>query len=348
VAAQRPRLVAVLVYAVALTCWLAVMGLPRQALPAFVWIWLATIAWTIQAPWRTHLAFLRDWSPPLAVLTVYLYSRGLADDLGFASVHVSAPIAADRWLFGGTLPTEYLQAKLCGDPCLRSTPRQWYDVVLTTVYYSHFVVALTVAAVLWVRDRSAWVGYMRRYLTLDVLAVVVYVTYPMAPPWLAAQQGFVSDGVARITGRGWYDLTDRDFHQKLSAVGNPVAAMPSLHAGIALFVALFGISRLRRRWRWLLLLYPLTMSFMLVYYAEHYVVDILAGFAATGLVMCGCHVWEAHRAVGRGQRASRTALPPSTTSSWPVTYDAPGDARNATAAATSSGVPDRPTGVRRP
>ena len=346
--AQRVRLAGVLVYGAALTCWLAVMGLPRQALPAFVWIWLATIAWNIRAPWRTHLAFLRDWSLPLAVLTLYLYSRGVADDLGIASVHVTAPITADRWLFGGTLPTEYLQAKLCGDPCLRSSPRHWYDVVLTTVYYSHFVVALTVAAVLWVRDRSAWVGYMRRYLSLNVLAVVVYIAYPMAPPWLAAQEGFIPDRVARITGRGWYDLSDRDFHQRLSAVGNPVAAMPSLHAGVALFVALFGISRLRRRWRWLLLLYPLTMSFMLVYYAEHYVIDVVAGFALAALVMWGCRAWEARRASAAGQRASTTALPPSTTSSWPVTYDDPGEARNATAAATSSGVPDRPTGVPRP
>jgi membrane-associated phospholipid phosphatase len=70
--------------------------------------------------------------------------------------------------------------------------------------------------------------------------------------------------------------------------------MPSLHAATALFVAVYGISRLRSQWRWLLLLYPFVMSFMLVYYAEHYVVDILAGFAATGLVLWGCAVWERH------------------------------------------------------
>jgi hypothetical protein len=281
-----------LAYVVALTWWVAVIGLPKQALGAFAWIWLATIAWNIRAPWRAHLDFPRDWSIPLGVLTVYLYSRGLADDLGFVSVHVTEPIALDRWLFGGTLPTEFLQEKLCGSPCERTTAPHWYDVVLTTVYYSHFVVALTIAAVLWLRDRSGWVWYMRRYLSLSILAVAVYITYPMAPPWLAAQDGFVSGDIARITGRGWYDLRDVTFHHKLSAVGNPVAAMPSLHAGIALFVALYGVSRLRSRVRWLLLLYPLAMSFMLVYYAEHYVVDIVAGFVAVGLVLWGCAAWE--------------------------------------------------------
>jgi hypothetical protein len=293
------RVVSMAAYIVALTCWIAVMGLPRQALPAFCWIWLATIAWNIQAPPKAHLDFPRDWSLPLLVLTVYLYSRGLADDLGFVAVHVTAPIEVDRAMFGGTLPTEYLQEKLCGNPCDRTAPPHWYDLVLTTVYYSHFVVALSIAGVLWLRDRSSWVRYMRRYLSLNVVAVVVYIGYPMAPPWLAAQDGALSEHISRITGRGWHELGAGNFHQKLSAVGNPVAAMPSLHAGIALFVALYGISRLRTAWRWMLLLYPLTMSFMLVYYAEHYVIDIVAGFAATGLVLWGCAAWERSRAAVR-------------------------------------------------
>src|SRR3712207_727985 len=37
--------------------------------------------------------------------------------------------------------------------------------------------------------------------------------------------------------------------------------------------------------------------------------------------------------------------PPSTVRTWPVTKAAPGAARKATAAATSSGVPKRPRGV---
>ncbi len=295
---RSTRVASMLVYAVALVCWISVLGLPKGTFRTFAWIWLALIAWNIRAPWRQHLMFLRDWWAPLAVLTVYLYSRGLADELGFVSVHVTEPIEVDRAMFGGTLPTEYLQAQLCGIPCERSSTPAWYDVLLTTVYYSHFFVALTTAAVLWVRNRSAWVGFMRRYLSLNILALVVYITYPMAPPWMAAQDGIISSDIARITGRGWYDLSaSGGFHHKLSAVGNPVAAMPSLHTAIAVFVAVYAITRLRSRWRWLLLLYPLAMSFMLVYYAEHYVIDIVAGFVAAGLVLWGCQVWERWRQV---------------------------------------------------
>ena len=47
-------------------------------------------------------------------------------------------------------------------------------------------------------------------------------------------------------------------------------------------------------------------------------------------------------------RCSETLFPPSTTIDWPVTYDAPGLASQATTDATSVAVPLRPTGVCRP
>ena len=291
--ATRTRMVSMLVYTVALTTWVVVVGHPRQTLLVFAWIWLALVAWNFGAPWRDHLEFPRDWWPALAVLTVYMYSRGLANDLGFASVHVTEPVDVDRWLFGGVLPTEYLQARLCGVPCRQSLPPHWYDGLLTTVYYSHFLVALVTAAVLWTRHRPHWVRFMRRYLSLCIVGLAVYVTYPMAPPWMAARQGVISGDVARITGRGWSYLgSGGDFHHRISALGNPVAAMPSLHAGVALLVAAYGVLHLRSRWRWTLLLYPVVMGFMLVYYAEHYVVDVLAGFVAATAVLWVCSAWE--------------------------------------------------------
>lgn len=291
----RLRLAAIIAYLVGLALWSVVIGLPKQTLTGFLWIWLALIAWNVGAPWREHLAFPRDWWPALAVLTIYQYSRGMADQLGFVYVHVTEPIDLDRALFGGTLPTGYLQAKLCGVPCERTLPPEWYDIVLTTVYYSFFFVPILVAAVLWVRDRSAWVGFMRRYLSLNLLALAVYITYPMVPPWMAAETGFISGNIDRITSRGWYDLGEVGIHQTVSAFANQVAAMPSLHAGVTLLVSWYFVGRWRSPWRWLLLLYPVAMGFALVYYAEHYVVDILAGCAATAVVMGVSAVWETWR-----------------------------------------------------
>ncbi len=308
------RLAGILGYFAAIATWVALLGMPKQTVVVVGWIWLAVIAWDVRRPWREHLAFLRDWWLPLGILTVYLFSRGLSDDLGFVEVHVTEPLSIDRWLFGGVLPTEWLQAELCGVPCERSEPPRWYDVALTTVYYSHFVVSLGVGGVLWARNRTQWIGYMRRYVSLSALALVVYVVYPMAPPWMAARDGYLSPGVHRITGRGWYDLGHSagagGTHQQFSAVGNQMAAMPSLHAALALFVAVYGIMHLRTSWRWMLPLYPLAMSFMLVYYAEHYVVDILAGYAAVALVMFGWAWWD--RAVPRAGQTRAGPFPTRT------------------------------------
>jgi len=306
-----PRAAGVVAYVGGLTAYMYFFGLPKQAVEVVGCIYLGTVSWDVRRPVREHVTFLRDWWPPFVVFLVYLYSRGLSDDLGIFSVHVTEPVEADRWLFGGTLPTEYLQAHLCGIPCERSMPPRWYDVVLTTVYYSHFFAALGVAAYLWKRNRPQWVRYMRRYLLIISSAVVCFVVYPMAPPWMASRDGYITEHVSRITGRGWFDLgkaAGGTAHQHVSAVGNQVAAMPSLHAGLALFVAWWGIGRLRGGLRWLLLLYPLAMSFMLVYYAEHYVVDALAGALMVAVVMGGCALWERRRPAPEAEPEDEAAL----------------------------------------
>jgi membrane-associated phospholipid phosphatase len=66
---------------------------------------------------------------------------------------------------------------------------------------------------------------------------------------------------------------------------NLVAAVPSLHGAGALLVAWFLWPLARRRWRPLLAAYPLAMAFSLVYGGDHYVVDILLGWALVACVM---------------------------------------------------------------
>jgi len=306
------RVLGIVVYVVGLTAFTDLGGLPRQGYQVVIVLWLGTVAWDVRRPVREHLAFLRDWWPPFAVLLVYLYSRGVSDDLGIFSVHFTEPIEADRWLFGGTLPTEYLQAQLCGVPCRQSMTPRWYDVLLTTVYYSHFFAALGIGAFLWKRNRAEWIYYMRRYLTIISLSVICFMVYPMAPPWMAARDGYLTADVARITGRGWFDLTasassGTTAQQNVSAIGNQVAAMPSLHSALAIFIAWWVLTRFGHPWRWTVLLYPASMLLSLVYYAEHYVVDEIAGGLLVVVVMAGWTWWERRRRPDRGEHGSRSA-----------------------------------------
>jgi membrane-associated phospholipid phosphatase len=291
---RQVRVAAMTAYAVALVVWSASLGIPNDTVQVFVWLWLGTIAWNVEARPRYHLSFLRDWWLPVVGLVVYFYSRGLTDELGLP-VHVTMPIRFDEWIGGGQTPTERLQGAWCGDPCLKGSEPRWYDVLFTTVYATHFVTGLTVAAVLWVRNRGKWIKWMRRYLSINFGALVVYIAYPMAPPWMASEDGQLGAEVTRITSRGWRDLGLDRIDLILHGVGNPVAAMPSLHAGITFLVAIYGIQRLRSRWRWLLAAYPLLMCTTLVYYAEHYVIDVLAGALLAVVVLVGCQLWESSR-----------------------------------------------------
>jgi membrane-associated phospholipid phosphatase len=271
--------------------------MPNDTIQIVLWLWLGTIAWNIEAEPRQHLQFVRDWWPPVLALVVYFYSRGVADDLHAGGVHVMMPIHVDRWLFDGHLPTEVLQHEWCGNPCQPSADPHWWDLLLTTVYASHFVTGLTIAAVLWVRNRVEFRLWMRRLIAISYGALVIYIAYPMAPPWWASERGYIDADLPRITGRGWEDIGIDRLNLLLGGVGNKVAAMPSLHAGIAFLVAAYAIIRLRSWWRWLLVLYPVAMGVALVYNAEHYVVDVVAGWLLAGVVLLVCAWWDRVRPV---------------------------------------------------
>ncbi|WP_159081303.1 phosphatase PAP2 family protein [Nocardioides sediminis] len=293
VSGRARRVAAVTAYVVLLGTWVVTLGIPNDSLQVVLWLWAATIAARFDAPWRSHLAFLRDWWLPVAGLVVYFYSRGLTDELGLP-VHVEMPITLDRWLGGGVTPTERLQAAWCGDPCVKESDPRLFDLYFTSVYATHFVAGLTIAAVLWSRSRAEWERWMRRYVGICFGALVVYIAFPMAPPWMASEMGELGH-TSRITGRGWSEIGLDRIDVLLQGVGNPVAAMPSLHAGIAFLIAMYGVQRLRSPGRWLLLVYPASMSVALVYYAEHYVVDIVAGALLAWAVLVGASRWERRR-----------------------------------------------------
>src|SRR6187402_217423 len=110
------RALAMSAYAVALALYSELLGIPNDTVSVFIWLWLGTIAWNIEAPWRYHLRFVRDWSIPMVGLVIYFYSRGLTDELGLP-VHFTMPIRVDEALSdlfggGGTLPTVWLQEHL--------------------------------------------------------------------------------------------------------------------------------------------------------------------------------------------------------------------------------------------
>ncbi|GAB1642450.1 phosphatase PAP2 family protein [Krasilnikovia sp. MM14-A1259] len=295
---HRRRVVGMLIWAAAFAAGTWFIGVPTSdPLIAFGWLWLGTIAWRNELPWRQHLLFLRDWLPIALLLVAYNISRGYADKL-FAP-HVTEMIDADRALFG-VVPTVWLQQHLYHPGSV-----QWWEVLVSLVYVSHFLTVPTVAVILWVRSRPQWARYMRRWITLSLAGLLTYFLYPAAPPWWAAKSGFLAEPVARISTNGWNAVGLHSAGNTLNALqveaSNPVAAMPSLHTAYAMMAVAFFLPVVRRRWWPLLLAYPLAMTFTLVYSGEHYVIDVLVGWAYVGATFLAVGLaerwWRARRRV---------------------------------------------------
>ena len=139
---------------------------------------------------------------------------------------------------------------------------------------------------------------MRRFATVLALACALFVLLPTAPPWMAAggDRTIRLDALPplrRTAGRGWRHIGFEGFVHvwiKGRDWANPTAAMPSLHAAFALFVVVFFWRSVRRRsLRALMLLHPILMGLSLVYLAEHYVIDVLAGWF---LVLISFWMWS--------------------------------------------------------
>ena len=282
-------------YALVIVLWSANYGIPVQRELVIAWVCGALAIASLGRPPRQLLQILVDWMPIVLILIAYDYTRGAADSLGI-SVHHAEMIDFDKAVFFGETPTEWLQARLY-DP----TAVHWYDVGFTLIYTSYFIVPFVVGGYLWVRDHPAFVCFAKRLVTLMLAGLATYILFPAAPPWMAGEIGLLGE-VHRTTSEGWEVLGvgTAGWFSKGQGLGNPVAAVPSLHCGITALVAFFLWSRVRHRWlRPFLLLYPLAMGLTLMATGEHYFFDVVLGFAYAGAVIAAWGAWERRRAERR-------------------------------------------------
>ncbi|MGV9427467.1 bifunctional glycosyltransferase 87/phosphatase PAP2 family protein [Streptomyces sp. NPDC003656] len=150
----------------------------------------------------------------------------------------------------------------------------WLRGFLDFYYESfHFVVPLTVLAVLyWRRPVDyRWARTALGFATL--LALIGFWLFPLAPPRLMPGLGFVD------TVHGVQDLAHPDYGA-MTAITNQYAAMPSLHFGWSLWCGLV-IAIMAPRWwmKALGLLHPLLTVTAIVATANHWILDAVGGAA---------------------------------------------------------------------
>ncbi len=222
----------------------------------------------------------------------YEESRALADGLG-APLQVESVRDLDRLLLFGHDASLWMQEQFYSPETVH-----WYDAVASLLYATHYPLPAAIVVYLWVRNRHQWVRFMRRMATVLFIGCVGFVLLPTAPPWMAGGgHGSIRldaiAPVARPVGHFWQQLglvVLTDTWDSGRQWLNEVAAMPSLHAAFSLLVVVFFLPRVRRWWlRAALLSFPLAMALSVVYLGEHYVVDVLTGWATVAVAFA---IWN--------------------------------------------------------
>jgi membrane-associated phospholipid phosphatase len=234
-------------------------------------------------------------------------------------LRVRYPIPVDRVLGLGDLPNIRLQHAFSRPGKVTALDRG-----LAAVHWAWFIEPHL--ALLWIlafrEERFARAA--RQMAAAYDLGCAVYFALPTAPPWWAAERGYLTDEPAdgaeagsaakparlrrvmvevgeRTWGRAWPALYE-------SLGGNPWAAMPSLHFATSALAAILlsetgGVAG-AAGWG-----YALTLGFALVYLGEHYAIDLVAGAALVALVRRGEPLAEplALRISAAAQRLERLA-----------------------------------------
>ena len=139
-------------------------------------------------------------------------------------------------------------------------------------FVGHFVLTAVFFVWLYHRSRDGYRSFRNGFLAATAIAVFIHWQFPTAPPRLLAGLG-VEDTLEAI-----WNIDIGSPHA--SAFSNPVAAVPSLHAGWAVGVGVGLVRYARQRWlRVLGVLYPIAVVLTIVVTGNHFIFDALAGAA---------------------------------------------------------------------
>jgi len=268
----RQRLLALGVYVGVSAVAVAIAGFPDRH---WFLVWLLGLVFLLG--WRNRQPVLRalyDWLPLLVILAVYDIVRSSATSL-IERAHLEPMIWFDELIGFGTAPTVRLQ-----DALFNAQHPHWYDYASLAVYSSHFITAITVGLCVYFLARSRFAMYAFTFLVCSIAGFCTYVIYPAHPPWMASKQGALPH-TYRAVDIIWNHI-GLDFLAKVFSgdpkYSNPVGALPSLHAAYPLLLVLLFWGVASPRVRVLLVAYAVAMAFVLVYFADHYVFDLLAGY----------------------------------------------------------------------
>ena len=182
------------------------------------------------------------------------------------------------------------------------------------VYYvsAHFPV--TIAFLVWgflARPRSEYLWARRLLVVVTLLGLVAHIVFPLAPPRMFPGWGFLD--TMTTYGPSAYDGTS-------GAFVNQYAAMPSLHIGWAVLIAVVVCRTGRRPIAVLACLHALTTVAVVTITANHWLLDGLVAVALLGVALLVVPGPSGRRPALRGEPAE-SAAPAGAVSTAPASRE---------------------------
>ncbi|MDC4233308.1 phosphatase PAP2 family protein [Actinomyces sp. B33] len=173
-----------------------------------------------------------------------------------------------------------LNTWLAGRPHLSAAAGLFYSS-------SFFLMTFGALIVLWIHRPDRYRMARNALFLMTGGAMIVYWAYPLAPPRLLPG-GPYADLVA--TG----STVGSGYSKMFGELANPYAAMPSMHTGWSVWVAVALGAFVWKRWyqRLLLALHPLTTIWVILATGNHYVLDAVGGIVFFALGAAAVIAWS--------------------------------------------------------
>jgi hypothetical protein len=213
----------------------------------------------------------------------------------FTVMGTSGALPRARWLWDAErllhLPSETaLQRLVLPHPLLVQASNLYYDIL-------HFPLLGACLIWLYARHRADYPRIRTTVAAFTGISLLIQLI-PVAPPRLLASTGMVDTAVqygqSVYAWNGGFDADE-------------FSAMPSVHVGWALIVAIAVITVSRSRWRWLAAAYPVLTLLVVVVTANHFWLD---GIAAGLLVALVLVVQRAARGLRSGKSSEGAQVKP--------------------------------------
>ena len=241
----------------------------EQAAGAAAGLAVATVA--LRAARKPRLAsvavFTQETALVIGLFALWQYAGS------FSVTGPGSALSRARWIWNFEraihLPSETaIQRLFLPHPVLIQFFNLYYDVL-------HFPVLIATLIWLFVWHRGRY-GRWRTTLALFTGISLLVQFIPVAPPRMLPGTGLVDTAVI--------------YHQSVysNATGfdpDQLSAMPSVHVGWAILVAIALITTARSRWRWLAVLYPAMTTLAVIVTANHFWLDGIAAAVILLLVL---------------------------------------------------------------